>query len=968
MLAAFDRYLNRMCFRCTPFGMFATASYATLRSSRSAWTLDEAASRAGIERTVRIDGKALGALCNKLERQPVRASRYAVNASLYVVGEKYRFVDWSDLPGTARAFELAEIDRHPLVDALVEAMGQSSLDVDALESLLRELAAPDEIDQAALVGDLVDAHVLVPAISLDPLNADPARALAAALAAHPQHGRIDKDLLHLDLALRAVPPVAAVEHYMQMDARISELTGAATPGTAIRVDAFRADDGMAIDAAQVEAAIDAIDYLSDRFSIRHNPLDAFCEAFSRRYGGGAVPLMEALDPEAGIGYGNAATDKLLDQLGIRRRADRRSSIRLSPFDDWLLDRIQRDPLSLCSREIAFTRKDLAHVPLTCKGTDGPGMHALLRFPAMRDADGTRSRTTVLGGLDGAGALQLISRFCHGDPRLLAAARESARETESESGNGLVHAEIAYLPGGRAANVLARPPLWTYRINLIEPAAEPGEFDLPVSDLMLTVEGRDAMLWSRRLGKRVIPHLTSAHNPEQPGNLAVYRFLCALQTHGTRALAFNWGPMFQSFEYRPRLRFEQLVLAPARWHLRAASLAELGAMPVAEQAAALSTLLRDRHAPRRIELEEGDNSLLLDLDDSFDLEQLLRVARKGRELVFSEVLDDVDDDGLIDGQATWRNEIVVPLHRPVRFPQVPAPVLQRDLPQLPLAQALYVKLYGGPEVLDTRMLPLAVEWVAAQRRAGAIVNWFFIRYADPDWHLRLRVFPVPGQHLRVLEQLIGLAEQSQQKGLLSRFELTAYEREMARYGGPEHIERNEMLFCIDSDLAAQILDANIFGSARPSRWLIALVTIDALLRDFGLTLAERLRLMTNLAAGFKEEFALGKQATVRLGDLYRQHADEIIAALTMSVGAPRWASQLRALCDGASERRRSLALPMLGADPLAQPALGIVSSQVHMLCNRLFAGHGREYEVLVYDFLARAYRSLLAFEREPSAIK
>jgi hypothetical protein len=38
---------------------------------------------------------------------------------------------------------------------------------------------------------------------------------------------------------------------------------------------------------------------------------------------------------------------------------------------------------------------------------------------------------------------------------------------------------------------------------------------------------------------------------------------------------------------------------------------------------------------------------------------------------------------------------------------------------------------------------------------------------------------------------------------------------------------------------------------------------------------------------------------------------------------------------------------------------MVGSQVHMLCNRLFAAHGCEYEVLVYDFLARAYRSLAA---------
>jgi hypothetical protein len=38
---------------------------------------------------------------------------------------------------------------------------------------------------------------------------------------------------------------------------------------------------------------------------------------------------------------------------------------------------------------------------------------------------------------------------------------------------------------------------------------------------------------------------------------------------------------------------------------------------------------------------------------------------------------------------------------------------------------------------------------------------------------------------------------------------------------------------------------------------------------------------------------------------------------------------------------------------------MLASQVHMLCNRLFVAQNREFEVLVYDFLARAYRALAA---------
>jgi thiopeptide-type bacteriocin biosynthesis protein len=479
--------------------------------------------------------------------------------------------------------------------------------------------------------------------------------------------------------------------------------------------------------------------------------------------------------------------------------------------------------------------------------------------------------------------------------------------------------------------------------------------------MVAVSGKEVQLWSRRLGKRVIPHLTSAHNPQQRRNLVTYKFLAALQSHGTRMPQLEWGPLFKAFEYRPRLRFEKLVLAPARWHIPSRTLAALKSAPAAAQACALRDLLASRRVPRRIELEELDNKLVLDLDDPLDLDQLARLVNKGRDLVFCEMLHEFDDDGMVDSRPAWRHEVVVPLRRPgaAALRTAGQPALQRDLASVPATQALYVKLYGGPERLDSRMLPLALEWLAAERRDGAVGQWFFIRYSDPDWHLRLRVFPSRGRHGEVLARLMALAEQARERGLIHRFEFTAYERELVRYGGPEHIERNEALFCIDSELVARILHGDIFSCDAPPRWSIAMVAIDALLRDFGLPLDRKLGLMSNLAASFKEEFRVDKQ---RLGDLYRKHARELAAALQRSADAPQWSREFWQLLDNVSPDRRALAAPMLSSPP-ARQELDMVGSQVHMLCNRLFAANGREYEVLVYDFLARAYRSLYARETD-----
>jgi hypothetical protein len=82
---------------------------------------------------------------------------------------------------------------------------------------------------------------------------------------------------------------------------------------------------------------------------------------------------------------------------------------------------------------------------------------------------------------------------------------------------------------------------------------------------------------------------------------------------------------------------------------------------------------------------------------------------------------------------------------------------------------------------------------------------------------------------------------------------------------------------------------------------------------------------------------------------------MVAALRRDQRAPAWSVPLWGLLDSVSSRRAEVAGPLRAADP----QLEMVASQVHMLCNRLFMAQNREFEVLVYDFLARAYRTLVS---------
>ena len=69
----------------------------------------------------------------------------------------------------------------------------------------------------------------------------------------------------------------------------------------------------------------------------------------------------------------------------------------------------------------------------------------------------------------------------------------------------------YLPEGRTGKLIARPVLRDHELAYLGRSGAPAEAVLDPSDLMVSVRGERIVLRSRRLGREVIPRLTSAHN-------------------------------------------------------------------------------------------------------------------------------------------------------------------------------------------------------------------------------------------------------------------------------------------------------------------------------------------------------------------------------------------------------------------------------------------------------------------------
>ena len=75
----------------------------------------------------------------------------------------------------------------------------------------------------------------------------------------------------------------------------------------------------------------------------------------------------------------------------------------------------------------------------------------------------------------------------------------------------VYAEIVHLPESRIGNILMRPVLRKYEIPYLCGTTLSEEFQIPVTDLLVRIEGDKVVLRSKKLNKQVIPRMTTAHN-------------------------------------------------------------------------------------------------------------------------------------------------------------------------------------------------------------------------------------------------------------------------------------------------------------------------------------------------------------------------------------------------------------------------------------------------------------------------
>jgi len=793
MVMSLARYLVRIRGRATPFGVFA--GVAPLRFGQEAsvvWTGDQYV-------RIRADAVWLAGVIARLESCPSLRRRLPVivNDLVYVRGDRL-VVPWQPHSGAADRSVPAQVSVRysPAVQTTMRATRSPILFDDLICELASEVPGGPAAAIEGMLADLVTCGVLItglrpPSTSTDGLAYVLDRIQEAKADTLDEVAPLVEELCMIRALLEAASCGAA-----SAVGRTGRVTGgrmrALSGGTPqpLMVD-LRLGCTVVLPsrvAAEAEAAAGALLRLTATPTGSPAWRD-YHTRFLNRYGGpgGMVPVQQLVDVTAGLGfpvhYGLSGRPAIPTQLTER--------------DEHLLALAQQAALD-GAQEVVLD--DHAIDALADGGTNGirPAPHVELCAEVLAPTMTAVAEGTFILAVTGVSrsAAAMTGRFLDllpGDDRQ----RMIRGYGDLPVGiNGARPVQLSFPPKhSRTENVARAPRLLPEMICLAEYRDDTVD-RIALEDLAVTADHDRLYVMSLSRHRVVESMATNATAPHTMPPIA--RLLLEIPRAWSATVSpFDWGAA-DCLPFLPRLRYGRSVLAPARWRIRA------GELPGSDTswpawAAAMAAVRARLRLPATVQVGGSARWLRLNLDEAMDLAVLRTHLGGAADTVTVLEAPTARDHGWLGGRA---HEIIIPLASTT--PSAPAPtvvtkpgplpLIGREHGILPGSRVLFAKVYGHPEGFDQILTGHLPDLLSSWEQPPM---WWFVRYRDPDPHLRLRLHLTDGDYGPAAARVGPWATELRRCGLIGDLTLDTYHPETPRYGSGAALAAAEAVFAADS---------------------------------------------------------------------------------------------------------------------------------------------------------------------------
>ncbi len=650
------KYLTRMSSRATPFGLFSGVSFGRVSDGTNIELEKEY-----IAKNTRLDMDYLIQLSSGLvKNEKVKKQlNFFANTSIYRIGERYRYIEFIYI-GKKRQYRIAEVGYSEYLKQILSKSRKGVL----LEELITDLVDEDIslADARHYIDELIYNQILTSEIEPSISGKDYLNQICSALRRIDGIEDIKLILEKVDEKIKRLnsETVSSIKDYFSIEETIKPL--------GINYDLkhlFQTDMTMNLKENFLSKEIvkkvkKGITFLNMLSGIGGNSrLNSFRDAFYKRFEGREIPLTRALDVELGIMYGQNKNfdniNPLLDDINFpyvtKKTAERK--VNWSPaqaiFQNKLLEAYKNNDYIIRLNEEDFDDSQInwENLPDT--------MSCFIQLIEHKGV--TKIKLKVVGN---SSAANLLGRFSYYNEELHQYINRIA-DVESRINRDKIIAEVVHLPEDRVGNVLMHPDFREFEIPVITKSNKPMEKQIPIDDLAISVRNNNRLfLRSKKNNKEVLPRITNAHNFHGKLSLPIYQFLADMQTQNKRdSISFYLGDVLSRVEFIPRIEFEDIILQSATWHLKTSNVQPLVDIMNSEAGLRkeIKAFRKKYNIPKYIYYAEGENELLINLDNITSVQLLLGIVSKKNSFKITEFL--FDDSTPVKGDAAYFiNEIVL----------------------------------------------------------------------------------------------------------------------------------------------------------------------------------------------------------------------------------------------------------------------------------------------------------------------
>ncbi len=853
------KYYNRAAFRSTPYGLFSAIGVTSTKWNKGEVTL-------AAHHTVHsfADWRDKPVMPSTVKELIATGSSFFTNTTFYRIGKEIRYIQKS-----GSHHQIAAVDYDEAILSILEVCSTPKTFTQIKEQLAADKAVLEEYLQ-----DLMDVQLLFTSLHPNIIGKDYFSRIG--------HSQEDQDKKYIITERRAI----AGNLDQKMFKHLPELV------------------------LQMQKILEVTE---------GDNLKEFKERFVQKFDQAEIPLMIAIDPEAGVGYGGLEThldgSNVTDLLeNINKQTGLSSSDKLRKK---LYQAIYKSGLNAQVIDL----NDL--IDFDEEGHQIP--NSLYALCTLVDEH------IYIDALGGSSATALSGRFALAIPEIHDYCKEIAAVEETSNPDVLLF-DIGYTKEDGVDNINRRPATYGLQLNILN--FDTSESPLCVNDILISVHRGEVILRSLSLDKRLVPRFASAYNYKR-ADLPLFRLLMDIQSQGLQPnLTLRPSVLIPGLPYYPRIQFRNIIVAPAAWLLDRSLLKDIVSWE--QKSSILSEHLRLKLPCTHVRMGLGDQTLLLDINNKNDLAMILSFWEHDDQVYVEEAyLPHSPVFTNINGQQFLPQVVVTLTHTKkvwdgLKFPSKQSPTLAKKNWIGPGREWLYFEIYGNPFCLDDLLLRRIKPFLQAQKQL--ILSWFFIRYNENGDHIRLRLkLKNTDQGYSIIGGLTELLKEDIDIGTVADIKLCTYKKEVHRYSAIM-MELVEAHFHQDSRFVFSMLGAMLPDFAK---YRLCIDILDQVYESKVLEGNEFESILSMIADSLKAEYHLDKEGLKRINKMFKEFEKQKMPAIAK--GALKLFHNLKHSMIRVLEQSPEPFRPKLFADLM------------HMHINRLFVTNQRLHELVIYDF-------------------